>query len=302
MRERLVGHWRRIREWVQGIEAHERTREVLGASLARQVAQVRRPGALSDVEFRIHSQFGDDGIIQWLVAHLPSLPKRFVEFGVEDYTESNTRFLMVNNGWRGLVMDGSSENIARLRRRPWFWKHDLETRACFVTRENVDELIAEWAAGRDVGLLHIDVDGNDYWLWEAVRSITPGVVIMEFNAVFGADRAITIPYAADFRRLAAHHSGQYAGASLRALAYLANLKGYALIGANSAGNNAYFVRRDLLNDDVVETDIAGAFVEPVFRESRDASGRLDYRDYAGRQAGIRGMPVVDVVTGRVEPF
>jgi len=302
MRETLVSTWRRLRDWVQGTAQHERSRELVGAMLARQVAQVRRPASLAEVEFRVHSQFGDDGILQWLVARLPSLPKRFVEFGVEDYTEANTRFLMVNNGWRGLVMDGSKENMARLRRRPWFWRHDLEARACFVTRENVDGEIAKWARGEPVGLLHIDVDGNDYWLWDAVRSIAPGVVVMEYNAVFGAERAITIPYQADFRRLAAHHSGQYFGASLAALMHLANKKGYALIGCNSAGNNAYFVRRELLDEDVREVDVAKAWPPPIFRESRDASGRLDYLDFAGRQAAIRGLPVVDVASGRTEPF
>lgn len=302
MRDTLVSTWRRLRDWVQGTEQHERGRELVGAMLARQVAQVRRPASLAEVEFRVHSQFGDDGILQWLVARLPSLPKRFVEFGVEDYTEANTRFLMVNNGWRGLVMDGSQENMARLRRRPWFWRHDLEARTCFVTRDNVDAEIASWARGEPIGLLHIDVDGNDYWLWEAVHSIAPGIVVMEYNAVLGADRAITIPYQADFRRLAAHHSGQYFGASLAALTHLANAKGYALVGSNSAGNNAYFVRRELLDEDVREVSVAQAYAPPTFRESRDASGRLDYLDLAGRQAAIRGLPVQDVATGRTEPF
>lgn len=302
MREAIVSTWRRMREWVQATDQHDRSRELLGAILARQVAHIRQPASLAEVEFRVHSQFGDDGILQWLVARLPSLPKRFVEFGVEDYSEANTRFLMVNNGWRGLVMDGSHENMARLRRRPWFWRNDVEARACFVTRENVDGEIDRWARGAAIGLLHIDVDGNDYWLWDAVRAIAPGLVVMEYNAVLGPERALTIPYQADFRRLAAHHSGQYFGASLAALTHLANSKGYALIGCNSAGNNAYFVRRELLNDDVREVDVATAWRPPLFRESRDHSGRLDFLDLAGREAAIRGLPFVDVATGNVVPF
>ena len=302
MREPIVDAWRRLRDWVQGTEQHERTRESVGAMLARQVAQVRHPASLATVEFRVHSQFGDDGIIQWLTAKLPGIPKLFVEFGVEDYTESNTRFLMVNNGWRGFVMDGSPHNIARLRRRPWFWRHDLATRACFVTRENVDREIANWAAGRDVGLLHIDVDGNEYWLWDAIESIVPAIVIMEYNAVFGPERPVTIPYNANFRRLEAHHSGQYYGASIAALTHLAHTKGYALIGTNSAGNNVYFVRRDHLNDEIREIGIAPAYALQTFRGSHDASGRLDFRDHSGMQASIRGLPVVDVVANRTEPF
>ena len=302
IRNAIVTLYRKMRDWVQGAEAHERTRELIGMMLAERFSAKRQISSLHEVEFRVHSQFGDDGIIQWLIARLPSLPKRFVEFGVEDYTESNTRFLMVSRNWSGLVMDGSSANIARLRARKWFWRYGLMALAQFVTRENVDALIAEWAGREPVGLLHIDVDGNDYWLWDAVKCITPGIVIMEYNAVFGNDRAVTIPYSPNFRRFAAHYSGQYAGASLAALAHLAAIKGYALIGANSAGNNAYFLRRNLLGDDLAEVPVVQAFVQPNYRESRDKSNRLDFLTYERRQAAIRGMPVFNVETGKIEPF
>jgi hypothetical protein len=298
----MVGQYRRIRNWVQGGDAHDRTRELLGAMLAQQVAARRSISSLHEVEFRVYSQFGDDGIIQWLLSRLPSLPKRFVEFGVEDYSESNTRFLMVNNNWAGLVMDGAQANIARLRQRKWFWRYGLTALPRFITRENVDGIIADWAGANDVGLLHVDVDGNDYWLWEAIQCIQPGIVIMEYNALFGSERALTIPYAADFRRHAAHYSGQYFGASIAALTHLAGQKGYVLVGGNSAGNNAYFVRADLLGNDLREVTPAAAFATPQFRESRDPQGRLDYLDFGQRQALIRGLPVVDVTSGKAEPF
>lgn len=297
----FVGYYRALRDWVQATEAHERTRELLGSILARQVAEKTVLSSLHEAEFRVHSQFGDDGIIQWLVARLPSLPKRFVEFGVEDYSESNTRFLMVNNNWAGLVLDGSEVNMARLRRRKWFWRYDLTARSMFMTRENVDPTIAEWADGNEVGLLHIDVDGNDYWLWDAIRSIQPGIVIMEYNGLFGSQRAVTVPYAEDFRRHEAHYSGQCFGASLAALTHLGDAKGYALLGSNSAGNNAYFVRNDLLGD-LRETTPEAAFVVPTFRDSRNKHGQLDFLTFRSRQALLRGMPVVDVRTGQAESF
>ena len=199
-------------------------------------------------------------------------------------------------------MDGSAENMSRLRRRPWFWRHDLEARACFLTRENVDQAIASWTGNDEVGLLHIDVDGNDYWLWDAISSVVPGIVVMEYNAVLGAERALSVPYKPDFRRLAAHHSGQYFGASLAALAHLANLKGYALVGCNGAGNNAYFVRREWIGNEIREVSVQEAYSAPTFRDSRNSQGHLDFRDLAGRQSTIRGMPMIDVTTGKEEPF
>ena len=300
--QRLIDFYRSIRGWVQGTEAHERALELLGASLALQVAERRDISSLREVEFRVFSQFGDDGIIQWVIGHLPGLPPRFVEFGVEDYSESNTRFLLANNNWQGLVMDGSAANIERLKRRKWFWRYGMTAQAQFLTRENVNPIIAEWLDDRPLGLLHIDVDGNDYWLWDAIECSSPGIVIMEYNALFGSERTITIPYVPDFQRFKAHYSGQYFGASLPALNYLADRKGYVFLGCNGAGNNAYYVRNDLMNDELKRVSATATFVEPAFRDSRDANGRLDFLPYLHRQAGIRGLPVVDVANGKTEPF
>lgn len=294
--------YRSLRAWVQGRDAHERTLELLGASLSELMAQKRDVLSLHDVEFRVFSQFGDDGIIQWLVRRLPDIPKRFVEFGVEDYSESNTRFLLIHNNWRGLVMDGSAANIARLKRRKWFWRHDLTAQAHFVTRENVDSLIAAWLGGEPLGLLHVDVDGNDYWLWEAIRCASPAIAILEYNALFGNERAITIPYKSDFRRFDAHYSGQYFGTSLAALTLLAQKKGYTFLGCNSAGNNAYYLRNDLLDAELAEISTRADFVEPAFRESRNRSSKLDYLPYPERQKLIRGLPVVNVLSGTDEIF
>src|SRR5690606_41215241 len=97
-------------------------------------------------------------------------------------------------------------------------------------------------------------------------------------------------------------SGQYAGASLPASTQPAQQTGYALIGVNSAGNNAYYVRRDLLNHRVREVGVEEAFVVPLFRESRDRRGRLDYSSFEDREAMIRGLPVVDVISGATERF
>ena len=301
--KRMFSGWaRRARSWLHGGDAHERSLELMGRLLADHVADKQSIRSLRDVEFRVFSQWGDDGIIQWLVAQLPELPKRFVEFGVEDYSESNTRFLLVNNNWSGLVMDGSAANMSRLQRRGWFWRHDLTAVPVFVTRENVDELIAAWLGNNDLGLLHIDVDGNDYWLWDAITCTTPSLVIMEYNALFGSERAVTVPYATDFQRHAAHYSGQLFGASLAALAHLAESKGYVLIGSNSAGNNAYFLRRDLVSDRLPPRSVSEAFVESHFRDSRDENGRLNFDSFERRQATIRGLPVVNVINGTIEPF
>lgn len=302
MRERLVTLYRNFRNWHQGRELQERTLELIGSSLSALNSQKTLIRSLHDVEFRVFSQWGDDGIIQWLISRIPNLPSRFIEFGVEDYSESNTRFLLVNNNWCGLVMDGSSEKINRLKKRKWFWRYDLTAIPVFLTKDNVDEVIADWINDREVGLLHIDVDGNDFWLWDAIQCVTPTIVVVEYNSLFGAERYITVPYAANFMRHRAHYSGQYAGASLAALTWLAEIKGYSLIGTNSAGNNAYYVRTSCLTEDIHAKTVKEAYVESRFSDSRDRKGKMTHLPFEERQALIRGMPVVDVRTKALEIF
>jgi hypothetical protein len=272
-----------------------RIQEALGRIEQRQV-QASWNGNLRAAEFRTFSQWGEDGIIQALLSAIPpaSLRKVFVEFGVENYTESNTRFLLVNDNWSGLVIDGSEENIAYIRHDPIYWQYNLKAERRFITRDNINELITGNGVSGDIGLLSVDIDGNDYWVWERIDCITPAIVITEYNARFGPDRAVTVPYDPNFRRAVAHHSMIYYGASLKALARLANRKGYALVGCNSAGNNAFFVRRDLLNKPLKERSVTESFVRNQFREARDVDGRLVFLGPEEESAILATLPLVEV--------
>lgn len=272
----------------------------LGALLSNQ-QKLMNSDRINDYEFKIFSQFGDDGIIQFLVNNIRIDNKTFVEFGVENYLESNTRFLMMHSNWSGFVMDGSEANMDSLRRRPWYWKHALDCQAIFIDRDNINGLM-EKTGFRDLGLLHIDLDGNDYHILEAMdlTVLNPSILIMEYNAVFGSEKAVTVPYAADFYRTRAHFSNLFYGASLPALDWLARKKGYRLVACNEAGNNAYFVREDLLNEKIKEASLTSSFRAAKFRESRDKEGRLTLLGQRARQQQIRGMEVLNVLTGELE--
>lgn len=188
------------------------------------------------------SQFGDDGIIQYLehVLGIGPAHKVFIEFGVQDYTESNTRFLLLSDNWRGLVLDGSRAHVDCVRCDPISWRHDLTAAHAWIDRDNINDLIAIHGCAGEIGLLSIDLDGNDYWVWEAIRVVDPIIVVAEYNAVFGSRHAVTVAYDPQFDRTKAHDSNLYWGALLPALHFLAAKKGYAFVGTNSAGNNAYF--------------------------------------------------------------
>jgi hypothetical protein len=253
---------------------------------------------IHDVEFKVFSQFGDDGIIQYLIHQLGISTEVFIEFGVQDYFESNTRFLLLNNNWRGLVMDCSGEHIERIKQQDFYWRHELTAVQCWVERDNINDVIRDHGFAGPLGLLHVDIDGNDYWVWESLNVVEPDIVIMEYNSVFGDRRAITIPYDRAFYRTKAHYSNLYWGASLKALCLLGEKKGYAFVGANSNGNNAYFVKRSRLGK-IKPMSVREGYVRSKYRESRDEASRLTFVTGDSRLKMIERMPVYDVETGRV---
>jgi hypothetical protein len=254
---------------------------------------------LQEVEFRVSSQWGQDGIIDWLVerAKIPFGAQIFIEFGVEDYRQSNTRFLLQSRNWRGLVMDGHPAVVAAVKRDGLAWRYDLTARSAFITRENINELISGAGFGGDIGLLSIDIDGNDYWVWEALHTVRPIICICEYNAVLGDIHPICIPYDKYFSRMKAHPSNLYFGASLAALRLLAAKKGYRFVGTNSAGNDAFFVREDYASRFIDGSLKHVQSLPSRFRESRDARGLNSYIGGLERLKQISALPVVNVETG-----
>lgn len=255
--------------------------------------------ALEEAEFQVFSQFGEDGIIQWLIHNVELDEKTFVEFGVEDYTEANTKFLLMNNNWTGLVIDGSEENINCLRSWNLLWKYDLTAVAEFITRDNINEIISAAGFGGDIGLLSVDIDGNDYWVLNAITCIKPRIVICEYNNIFGPDEKVSIPYDEKFFRTDKHYSNLYWGASLGAFCDWAERNNYYYIGSNSAGNNAFFVRKDCISKDKIPAK-SKEFVSSKYRESRDKNGHLTYLRGKERLEEIKEMELVNIVNGRTE--
>jgi hypothetical protein len=284
-----------------GSPAAEQARLLTGSLCAARVRGLQRVASLAEAEFQVYSQWGEDGILQYLLARVAPRSRSFVEFGVQSYTESNTRFLLVHDNWSGLVIDSSQEFIDFIRGDAISWRHDLTALCAFITRDNINDLIAQRFAGEDLGLLSVDIDGNDYWVWQAVNRVKPEIVVCEYNSVFGPKLAVSVPYSADFYRTQAHHSNLYFGASLAALCRLGEEKGYAFVGSNSAGNNAFFVRRDHLSGVAAHTAKEG-YVESKFRESRDTAGQLNYLSGIERLRAIQDLPLVEVASGATRPI
>lgn len=290
----------RVREIIRLIRSIDQRLQITQLALGR--IEKRQLAALStkefnEHEFQVHSQWGEDGLIQYLIAKVAIEHPIFIEFGVEKYTESNTRFLLINNNWSGLVIDGSEEDIEYIKHDPIFWRHNLKAECAFIDKENINSLIQRNGISGDIGLLSVDIDGNDYWVWEAINSVSPRIVICEYNSLWGPTASVTVPYSATFIRSKAHHSNLYYGASITAITKLADSKGYSLVGSTKAGNDIFFVRNDLLQNLTIRTP-KEAWVESQFRESRDALGQLTYLSFASRLAEVADMPVVNLEDGK----
>jgi hypothetical protein len=253
--------------------------------------------SLEEIEFQVFSQRGEDGIIQYILNKIDIPNKVFIEFGVENYTESNTRFLLINNNWAGLVIDGSTENVRFIKSDFIYWKYDLTAYNSFITRGNINQLISGYTSCTDIGLLSIDIDGNDYWVWEAINVINPRIVICEYNSIFGPEKQVTVLYKDDFTRRSAHFSDLYFGASLAAFVELGEKKGYDFIGVASTGVNAFFVRKDV-SAPFKKTDAISGFIPSPNRDSRDERGHLSFIRHDERIAIVKDMHVYDLSLGK----
>ena len=149
------------------------------------------------------------------------------------------------HGFYCLITNGEQLNINYIKNDVVSYFFNLESITSFITKDNINQLITSRNFDKDLGLLSIDIDGNDYWIWESLKNINPVIVISEYNAEFGLN-PWTIPYKEDFVWDKVNDM-YYWGASLTSLCHLADQKGYSFIGCNSQGNNAYFIRNDKMN-------------------------------------------------------
>ena len=262
-------------------------REAVGRVEARQVAAghgLPPEPTLADHGFRAFSQYDEDGVLRHLARHVPMPCRRFVEFGVESFREANCRWLLAAHdagAWSGLVLDGDAQNVEQIKRDRLPWMFDLTAKQAFVTAENIDRLLTENGFSGDLGILSVDIDGQDYWVWRAVSVVRPAVVVIEYNFRFGPIAAVTVPADLTFDRRKVDSSLLYFGASLAALERLGRARGYDLVGCGRAGLNAYFVRRDLRPDALPAATAAQAW---------RANGANELHDSAGNRLDLPGDP------------
>ena len=196
---------------------------------------------------KIYSQNDEDGIILYIFKHIGIKTKKFVEIGVENGTECNTTNLLKNFNWKGIQIEGSKKlyNDAKIQLKKVLKKKikNLKLLNIFVTKKNINQILKK-NCGKEIDLLSVDVDGNDFWIWKAINCVKPRLVIIEYNSFFGSNISATIKYNSKFSWNHRNNKSYY-GASLKALEKLGKQKKYILVGVDKNGVNAFFVRNDL---------------------------------------------------------
>jgi hypothetical protein len=225
------------------------------------------PG-FQDVGFRVFSQNDEDGILLYVFALLGTTNRHVVEIAAGDGIECMAANLIVHHGWRGLLVDGDAANVQRARafyagNRDTFLEPPTVVHS-WIQRETVNDLVQRHGFSGEIDLLSLDMDGVDYWIWEALEAVQPRVVVLEFQSVWGAEAAVTVPYSESFRRPAG--GSDYYGASLPAFIRLGERKGYRLVGVSRNGFNAFFVRRELGEDVLPEVPVSAIFEPAMMRE------------------------------------
>jgi hypothetical protein len=195
--------------------------------------------------YRVYSQADEDGILHEIFRRIGEGNRTFLELGVGNGLENNTLFLLVQ-GWSGVWLEGSERKVAAAKKNlaVLVAARRLEIHQQFVTAADIDQKIASLAPNREIDLLSIDLDGNDYYILEAIRSISPRVIVAEYNSKFPAD----VPWVIEYNESHRWDATDYFGASLKSLETLLAGKGYALVGCNLLGTNSFFVRRDLATE------------------------------------------------------
>ena len=235
---------------------------------------------LSDTGFRVFSQYEEDGKLLFIFSIIGMENNQFVEIGSNDGINSNCANLFFNFGWYGLFIDCDTWSIKRGKRFYNKYPNPLQYKPKFicekVTRENVNQIIGEAGISGAIGLLSIDIDGNDYWVWDALSIIDPKVVIIETHNEFGLNN-IVVPY--DPKSEYSNKHPVYHGASPIAMVKLAKKKGYRLVGANQLGFNFIFIKNGIVDTIIPEVSVESVLTHPSLQEGYKAYEEIKDWDY-----------------------
>ena len=253
---------------------------------------------LWDAEVKVYSQWGEDGILDYICGAIGVSKPNIIEIGAGNFIECNSRFLAESRNANIIAVDGRNDLKENVETSSVFWKSQIIPLVDWVTPDKINSIIllGEEKFGK-IDIFSIDLDGNDYWIIKEANLTKIDVVVLEYNPIFGAIKEVSVPRDDEFDRYKKHFTGLYYGASLRAYIKLLINKGFIFIGTNRVGNNAFFVKNNLLHNFkiAIPSDL-DKYVDWRIRESREESGRLSFLSGKDRLEVIKELPLIELTT------
>ncbi len=253
---------------------------------------------LWDAEVKVFSQWGEDGIIEYLCDVIKLDKPKMIEFGAGNFTECNSRFLAYNRGASVVLFDGRRDLVKSAKSQEIYWKSTIIPVTDWINPSNVNNLIEIAKKEIDgVDIISFDLDGNDYWIIKESDLSGARIIIVEYNPLFGWKFPVSVKENSDFDRTKAHYSWLFYGASILAFIELLASKGFIFVGTNRAGNNAFFLHENDAESFPLDLpkDLE-KYVDWRVRESRDLNKRLDFKSIKEAQKLIGDMELVNVST------
>ena len=254
---------------------------------------------LWDAEVKVFSQWGEDGILDYLCESLDLSKPKVLEVGAGNFSECNSRFLAESRNASVVAVDGRDDLISSMSKHSLMWKNHIFAVQEWVTPLNINKVIntaRESMLGIDI--FSLDLDGNDYWILEAANLQHVSIVVVEYNPLFGPKLSVSVPRDDKFDRTSKHFSWLYYGASLGAFIQILSHKGFVFVGSNRVGSNAFFVKEDLVKKIKLPLPVdLSRHTDWRIRESRNYAGKLDYLSNHERMNQINEMPLINVMDG-----
>ncbi len=252
---------------------------------------------LNELDYKVYSQNGEDGIIDYLISQLNIQKPKFIEIGVGDYTEANTRFVFERTSCEGLIVDIIKDFENEVKKNLSIWKGNLKIIEKKIEPQNLISTLKDKNFYEKIDLFSLDIDVYDYWVLKELPKNFCKILVAEFNPYFGSELQITVPFKKDFNRSNYHFSNLCFGASLKAIIKLLEEKNLKFIGTNLFRNNAFFIDKnyqDKLSIEIPSDDNLKLYTDAKFRESRDAKNRLNLIDPEKILSEIKDCEVVDL--------
>ena len=252
---------------------------------------------LSDVDYKIFSQNGEDGILDYLLYQLKIEKPKYIEIGVGDYTELNTRFIFERCSPKGVIVDCLENLEEKIKKNFSLWKSELKIVNDFVNPNNIIKIMREADTLNNLDIFSLDIDGIDYWILKELPKDFSKIAIVEFNPIFGKNLKVSVPNITNFDRKKYHYSNLCFGMSLQAAIEIMNEKNFYFVGTNLLRNNAFFISKNYKKEEYFKNLVINNIensTDANFTESRDIKGNLNFLNYQKRVKEILECEVVDL--------